>query len=575
MAWLSWFRLTAFGLIPVAVFLPGRVVAVSFGFWTVASTIVASGLFVAAVIWYERERIRGRRARNHSSSVRDLLTRLTPEWPVSVPVRGEEIQDHAYAGDLQIVGRGSLLQLLDRCSTRAGSTCLQKLLTAEPTAEAVREQLAACAELAPLTVFRSRFARSGRGIEGEPDAINPGRDGFLGAGPVSFLSFFVWAAFLLPVCTAAGYAGFVLGLTEALYLVTLPLQVASFLIFQVVSRAHQKRACAQADSLADLEALLAVSSTLHAKSPLLARMSVFAGSSSWVTVRSLSRATGLLNLRRNPLAHAFLGIFFLYDVHLLARIERMRAIARDSLERWFQEIATLDALVSIADFSASRPHYCQPELLSEGVRLQARNLRHPFLPEPRARGNDIDLDEYQPLVLVSGSNMSGKSTLLRSLGLGLVLARVGARVPADQFQFSLLELHSSIQVKDDLLRSTSLFYAEVRRIKSILDAVATGPVLFLLDEILRGTNERERHIAVRSIIRNLGRSGSLGLVATHDVRLLEQLCGQAPLRCSHFQETVSDDGLMVFDYALRPGPVTGSNALRLLRSEGIVIDEEP
>ena len=569
-------RIAAFSLIPLGIFLPGQLEPASPILWTTLAMAGGLAVFALSVLAYERRRAARDRTGRHLTSVADLLLRLEGDWPDRAPDRSrQESPDHPYVGDLQVLGRGSLLQLLDRCGTARGTACLQRLLTEDPARpEVVEERLGAQAELAKLFVFRARFARVSRSNPTEPDATDAERDAFLAAAPVPALRAFLLCARVLPALTLVGYGTFAMGLSEAVYLVTLPLQVAVFLLFQMLTRASQKRAVDQTDSLESLEAILSVSRRLEPQSALLRRMNIFLGSTAYPTVRSLSRTTGLLGLRRNPLAHGLLGVFLLYDIHLMARIERLRAVARASLEDWFSDMAMLDALVAIADFSASRPNYCQPELVPEGTLVEADNLRHPFLPPETSVGNAVTLGIDRPLLLVSGSNMSGKSTLLRSIGLCLLLARIGARVPADRFLFSMLRLYSSIQVQDDLLRSTSLFYAEVRRIKTILDAVASGTVLFLLDEILRGTNERERHIAVRSIVRTLASSGSLGLVATHDVRLLEESCPAPGVRCVHFQETVSADGRMSFDYSLREGPVVGSNALRLLRHEGIAIDEE-
>ncbi len=327
-----------------------------------------------------------------------------------------------------------------------------------------------------------------------------------------------------------------------------------------------------ADSFAHLETWFALTERYAPRSLLLREMSVFSGGEAPRHVRALSRRCGLLATRRNPVAHAFLGILIHYDILLIHGIGRLRELVAAHLSQWQSEVAELDAFVSVADFSAIHPEYCEPLLVDEGPTLSFSGIRHPFLPRESAVGNDLQLGSEAPVVLVSGSNMSGKSTLLRSVGIALVLARSGARVPAEEFRFRLLPLYSSMQVQDDLLRSTSLFYAEVRRIRGLLDAIRRRPTLFLLDEILRGTNERERHIAVRSILETLADSGSLGFASTHDVRLLDELCGRSRFRCVHFTETVDSAG-MSFDYALRNGPVQSTNALRLLRQEGIEIRE--
>jgi DNA mismatch repair ATPase MutS len=232
----------------------------------------------------------------------------------------------------------------------------------------------------------------------------------------------------------------------------------------------------------------------------------------------------------------------------------------------------LEALLSLAGYAAEHPDDPFPELVPEGPRYEARAATHPLLPSARAVRNDVALSAEPALFVVSGSNMSGKSTLLRTVGVNAVLAFAGAPVRAEAMRISPLRVAASIQARDSLLEGASRFFAEIKRLKQVVDiAAGDTPALFLLDELLHGTNSHDRAAGAEGLVRGLLDRGAVGLVTTHDLALGQVADALAPKAENvHFEDHL-EEGRMVFDYRLRPGVVKKSNALELMRAVGLEV----
>jgi hypothetical protein len=259
--------------------------------------------------------------------------------------------------------------------------------------------------------------------------------------------------------------------------------------------------------------------------------------------------------------------------------ERWRAAHGEAVGSWLRAIGEFEALSALATFSYENPDYVFPEIVEGPPRFAGEALVHPLLPRATRVANSVRLDGDEVggslrLLLVSGSNMSGKSTLLRTVGVAAVLAFAGAPVPARRLQLSPLAVGASIQLHDSLVEGVSRFYAELQRLRQVRDLAANGPTLFLLDEILHGTNSHDRRLGAAGVIRGLLAAGALGLVTTHDLALAEIADELAPAAANvHFADHL-EEGRMAFDYRLRRGPVERGNALALMRSLGLPVEEE-
>jgi len=273
----------------------------------------------------------------------------------------------------------------------------------------------------------------------------------------------------------------------------------------------------------------------------------------------------------NPLIAAIRG-WFLLETQIAFAVETWRARFGMMVETWLRSLGEIEALSSLAGYAFEHPADPFPEFLpaSAPAQIQAEGLKHPLMAETKCVGNDVSLGPDCRLMVVSGSNMSGKSTYLRTIGVNLALALAGAPVRARKFRMTHVRIGASIRTVDSIHEGTSRFYSEITRLGQIVKLAGQGtPLVFLLDEILGGTNSHDRRIGAGCVARALVQRGALGLLTTHDLalaRIAEEL--QPPGTNYHFEDQLLN-GKMSFDYRLRPGVVQKSNALELMRSVGL------
>jgi len=268
----------------------------------------------------------------------------------------------------------------------------------------------------------------------------------------------------------------------------------------------------------------------------------------------------------------FFEIPLLYSVHAALAAESWRSLHGAAVQPWLSATGRLEALSSLAMYAYEHPQDPFPELLEGLATFEARELGHPLLPSAACVRNDVSIRRPLHALLVSGSNMSGKSTLLRAVGVNTVLAMAGAPVRAAALRLTVLQVGASIRINDSLGEGHSRFYAEITRLRELYELSAAGTaLLFLLDEVLQGTNSKDRRIGAEGILRAFIERGAIGLVSTHDLALTEITGLQADvLRNVHFQDTL-EHGRMSFDFKLRDGVVTKSNGLELMRSIGLKV----
>jgi DNA mismatch repair ATPase MutS len=288
-------------------------------------------------------------------------------------------------------------------------------------------------------------------------------------------------------------------------------------------------------------------------------------------IAQLQRLVNLLDAHRNQV-FALVSFVLLWRTNFALAIESWRAESGSAVPRWLAAIGELEALLALASHAYEHPGDPFPELVDGPPRFDGTALGHPLLPADRCVRNAVALDDRRRVLIVSGSNMSGKSTLLRTVGVNVVLALAGAPVRAERLVLTPLAVGAAIRITDSLQEGTSRFYAEVKRLSQIV-TIGRGPLplVFLLDEILSGTNSHDRAIGAEAIVRSLAGRGALGLVTTHDLALarIADTLG-APAANVHFEDHL-EDGRMCFDYTMRPGVVTKSNALALMRAVGLEV----
>ena len=551
-----------------------------------AALISTVALFLVLVALHARARAAERRARELSELNSRGGARVRREW-ASLPLPHEIVPlNHPYASDLDVAGTtASLYRLLDVVSAATGRPVLLRwLLDAPPAIHELRERQDAVAELAAAVQLREELALlARRSHEIAPEQLArffdwTEREPWLRERP-----FLLWTARILPFVTVATA---LLALFGQLPSTAPGLSVVAGLFVLARHRTamteHLTSVLRRGTGLRSQRGMLDVLAAARFTSPLLQRERSRATTGT-AGLRALERALSLLE-GQGSLIHAILAALVLWDVHALAWLDRWRVRYGRSLRPSLDALGTVEALAAFGTLAHDNPEWRFPDLDAGVDCLTATALAHPLIAPVTRVGNDVTVGPPGTLLLVTGSNMSGKSTLLRAIGLNVVLAQAGAPVCAAGLTMSRVELRTSIRLADSLERGVSLFMAELERLKQIVDAARASaralPLLYLLDEILHGTNTAERLIAARAVLGHLVRAGAIGAVTTHDLTLAADGALAAAARPVHFTEQVSGasgNGAagMTFDYRLRPGLATSTNALKLLALVGLDAYDAP
>jgi len=549
------------------------------------AALAATLIFAILVVVHDRVLERKRRAGAALAWAEEGLARLDGRFARD-PRPGEPAADgddhHPYAADLDVLGRGSLLQSLDTTRTLGGRKRLLQWLLAPADAAVVTGRQTAARDLAQRNELREALAVEGSIIAAEPPAIDPllkwARDGSgFSHGPLLRV-----VGLALPVVTIGLLVfGGALPLPRATWVFVLLAQIAILARYRAPVGGAINAASEHQAGLSRFARMFSVIEGAHLESKeLLALRDRVARGPASVEISRLGRIVGFVDARRNEVWRLFVGPLLMWDLNCAVALERWRVRAGAHLEDQLDALAELEALAALATRAFERPDDAWPEVVDREVVFSATALGHPLIHATKVVRNDVALDGAGFVLLVTGSNMSGKSTMLRAMGTNVVLALAGAPVRAASLRTTSFAVWTSMRVRDNLSEGVSHFLAELQRLKAVADAAeaaSTGrPVLFLLDEILHGTNSRERHLGAQGIVRKLVTRRAAGAISTHDLALgalEDELPGK--VRNVHFREqveTVDGKETMTFDYQLRRGVVTSSNALRLMKIVGLDVD---
>jgi hypothetical protein len=504
------------------------------------------------------------------------LARIEDRWAGSGET-GEHFLDpaHPYARDLDLFGKASVFELLCTARTRAGEETLARwLLAAAPVDELLARQ-AAVDELKSRVRFREELFSLGEtvrlGVRPEALAAWGESTKVLGARWIVVLTSVLG---ILWIVTLAGWLAW--GVYEYF-------AAASLLNFAYAHWLYT-RLDEAADSVEkateDLELLAGALALLERERFCCPKLAALQGAlrrngiAPSVAIRRLGRVVELLKSRRNPFGK-LLALFTFWSAQLVFAAERWQRRFGPAIRGWLAALGEFEALTALSGFAYEHPGDVFPEFVAAGPLFDAEGLAHPLLPMSKAVRNDLKLGDGLQLVILSGPNMAGKSTFIRSIGVNAVLAQCGAPVRALRLRLSPLTVAASICVLDSLAGGMSRFYAEIHRVKLISDlARGPEPVLFLLDELLSGTNSHDRLAGTELIVRSLVDQNAIGIVSTHDLALagIPQTLGKRAVNC-HFEDKL-EDGQLSFDYRLKPGVVRTSNALELMRSIGLGVISE-
>lgn len=517
---------------------------------------------------------------------RDASARARRQWSETAPweeppTEAAPDEAHPYAADLDLFGHASLWRLLGRARTPRGDAVLRAWSLAPSTPEDVEARQATVRALAPLLDWRQRLAA---------DALQARR-----MRPHEVERFLAWCeggpwlrrrrwiyllALVLAVASPLLIAGDAAGLVSGGWLASLGAAVVLSLALQGPLARTLEDASWEA-ALRGWRGMAASLAAIPAEDPRLAALrDRVAGSHPAVAAfDALDRVLGFAGLRHTPVLHWPLQAVTLWDFHLWWAVEGWQRRHGLAVRGWIEAIAEVEALSALAGLAGDHPHWCWPRVARDEARLEAEGLVHPLLPPSAAVPNDVTLGPPGRLLFVTGSNMSGKSTLLRAIGLNVVLAQMGGPVAASAWRMPPLALVTSMRLHDSLEDGVSFFMASLKRLKLVVthaeDATrdpSRPMTLYLLDELLGGTNTAEREVAVRGVVRHLVARRAIGALTSHDLGLADAPELRAHADAVHFRESLAAEGAatgMTFDYRLRPGVATSRNALALMRAVGL------
>ena len=561
-----------------------------------AGSAFLPGWWVAAAVWlvaffavlpvHDRVIAAMRRAADLRTLNEEALLRLARAWErLPIPQTVVEGVDGHLARDLDLFGRASLFQLLGTVHTPPGKASLAGWLLRPAAPAKIASRQEAVAELAPEIDFRQQMEVRARPL----DRVPPDTDQFLewAEGEPWLLPRrgLLWLTRLLPLITigllvAAGISDVPVG--PGLFFVVVNLMLTRNLrerLEETLNRvsAREGELLRYAEAMEIAVGRPAKAEVLQKNVSLLSPEGVPAHR--WMD--QLHRRVVMSDARHSTLLHVFLQLLLLWDFHMVWRLERWQRDAGPRVRDWLAALGEIEALGALAGLSFDNPDWAFPTVATDESRITARDLGHPLIAAEHRVSNDVEVGPPGTFLLVTGSNMSGKSTMLRAVGINAVLALAGGPVCASEMRLPPVEIATSILIEDSLAAGVSFFMAEVLRIQAVVAAAdrsaAEGRrLLYLLDEILRGTNSSERQVAVRRVVRHLLRHGAIGAISTHDLQLAEIEELRAVSRPVHFRETIHPGGqgpAMTFDYKMRPGVATTVNALKLMELVGLSAED--
>jgi len=565
---LAYARLAAIAGIALSVWL---VLQLDMTGWLIALLAVA---FAALAVWHDRVIRATDRASRAVALYENGILRLEDRWH-DVGETGARFltEDHLYARDLDIFGPGSLFQLLSLARTHLGEELLARWLTTPAPLPTVRQRQEATAELREAHDFREALATAG-GASRDIDTIALSAWASAPAVPESLwlrTAAIVLAAAIIGTAVWWARGGPVSPLLIAIVLKMVLTRPSRKRVARVVRGVE--RPLSQLDVLADTLSLIEQATFKSGRLVEIRSDMMSHGVVPSVAIGRLKRLADMLDWRRNAI-FAPISAAVSWPLHLASAIEAWRHEFGPKVIAWLSAIGEYEALSSLGAYAYEHPDDRFPSFVEDGpARFEAASLGHPLVPAARMVRNDVFLTPQVRLLIVSGSNMSGKSTLLRTVGVNVVLAMAGAPVRAAALTMTPLTVGATLLVHDSLQAGRSRFFAEISRIRRIADLADHAPSpLFLLDELFQGTNSHDRRIGAEALLRSLIDRGAIGLTTTHDLALTA-IANHSDGRAVnvHFEDQLKD-GELVFDYRMRPGPVTHSNALALMKAVGLPVD---
>jgi MutS domain V len=570
-----------------AVFVATATTAAMWLFGGPGALVVWSAMTVALAVWFlwlVRLQRRAERSRARASDLARINAqanaRTRRSWGQLPPANAPAPEVPPIARDLNLFGRGSLFQLLGTVATADGRRMLAEWLVEPASVDVIPARQSAVRELATRLELRQEIELLARPTP-PGETLRAFSEWASGTSWARSNRLQVHLARALPAALLALGVAYWLALLPPLWIALIPANAVLWLLTARRVGVELEGVELRADEIERYRALLRLLSESQFESEhlrSLQRVLEKEGIPADAWIRRLQRIVEAAEVRYSPIVYLPLQLLTLWDIHLADLLDRWKAQAGQEIGGWLLAVGEVDALAALAALSFDNPAWAFPRIDDEVDEWTADGLAHPLLPEVGRVGNDVRIGPAGSFLLVTGSNMSGKSTLLRALGVNIVLAHAGGPVCADALTIPPTRLGTSFVIEDSLETGVSFFLAELKRLKTLIDEAGSWSTdrrwryLFLLDEILKGTNSGERQIAVRRVLLELLSWGTSGAISTHDLALADVTELRERSVRVHFREQFSkSDGLMRmdFDYRLRPGIASTSNALALLEMIGI------
>ncbi len=574
----SLWRLTVFFLTVIAIYF-----ATTVNMYLVLVVAITGGsLFVYLIRKHQKQELEKARCQAYVKiNTRELG--LLSKQTEGLATGAEYVTDnHPYAGDLDLFGPRSLFQLINRSATHAGRNSIaQRLLTPILNREELFQRQAAITELNNDLSWRQQFEVAGLVShflsDEKPEAPNdlPDLLDWVSETTIKYDTRFNQS--MIAVVPVLG-----IGVVISIFMHWLP--PIAFLMFILLpalilaprlaelGRLHS-RLTKQTHQLHKYARLFKLIENQVFKAKLNQKLQgEIKDKGAGREIHHLSRIMAAFDYRLNMIMGVVLNIFFLWDILQAIRLERWKVKNNRNMRHWFQALATLDELISFAGFTFGNPESVFPEVLSGDFILRAENLKHPLLKPEVCVGNPVHFSKWRQFQVITGANMAGKSTYLRTVGVNMVLAMTGAPVIARSFGFVPVQIFTGIKTSDSIQDGESYFFAELKRLKELIDRLTNGqPLFIILDEILRGTNSADKQKGSKALITQLIAHQSSGMIATHDLSLGE-LAGRFPEDVTNFRfEVEIRDNRLEFDYLLKEGISENLNATFLMKQMGITL----
>lgn len=514
------------------------------------------------------------------------LGRSSLDWeaiPAQDHVAESDLREHSFGPDLNIIGSHSLHRLMDTTIYKKGSEKLQHwLLETEPDIKDIQKRHKLVKELKSLAYFRDRLELNANRAKSQKSKYDWSMDELLQWLRLPQTTNYGPAMLLLSSLSAVNI---ILGLLW-LFGVIDPYIIISFVIYLIAYNFNTEKVKGLFASAYQMEKLLSRFSSIllyleqypcKNNTELHSFCSMYHNAETRPSryLNKVVRLASAAALQKSQIGWILVNGIVPWDLYFARRMDKLKEDLEPRLTKWMDRFYELEALCSMANFAWLNPDYTfhLPEDNSPDAPFKATALGHPLIPKDQKVTNDITIDSVGNILLITGSNMAGKSTFLRTVGINLALCFAGAPVNAQSFQTIPYRLFTSINVKDSLDQGLSHFYAEVKRLRKLMDELNNDhpyPLFFFVDEIYKGTNNRERLIGSEAFLKQVAGRNGIGMVSTHDLELA-QLEEEIPqLSNWHFEETI-ESGKMSFEYKLKPGPCPTTNALKIMEMEGLPV----